>query len=334
MALRCGRFSSAAYDTLAEGTVRNAITYVAAAFRENDMPNPTKDEDGVLGRILQQQFRAFKNEDPNPIQQKAIPICVLEEMAKLVATETQRTISQLSIGGFFFACRSCEYLKVPEAEKRRTEILRLRDIRFFKNGRELNHGDPQLEYADCVSLTFEVQKNDERMDVVTQLSTGEGLLCPVKAWAAVVRRIWQYAGATIDTPVSAVWRNGKIEHIQSKEMSAALSAAVVSIGEETLGIKKNEVGTHSIRSGAAMAMYLGECPVYTIMMIGRWQSDAFLCYIRNEVEQFSHIMSSCMLHHKFLRHTPNAQPNNSETMTNIGGEASRRMSAPPKPLFG
>ena len=57
------------------------------------------------------------------------------------------------------------------------------------------------------------------------------------------------------------------------------------IGEEILGIKAEEVGTHSIRSGAAMSMYLGECPVYTITMIGRWSSDAFLLYIRKQVEQ-------------------------------------------------
>jgi hypothetical protein len=257
-------------------------------------------------------------------------------MAKLNMTETQKCISQLSIGAFFFACRSCEYLKVPQAEKRRTEILRLRDIRFFKDGRELNHGDPQLEYADCTSITFEVQKNEERMDVVTQLTSGDLLLCPVRIWATIVRRIWQYAGATKDTPVSAIWRNGKIEHITSKEMSAALSAAVASIGEETLGIKKHEVGTHSIRSGAAMAMYLGECPVYTIMMIGRWSSDAFLKYIRKQVEQFSHNVSSRMLKHRFHRHVPNAQPRiaphdsrqmiqptNAKMKSNIGGGSFR-----------
>ena len=47
-------------------------------------------------------------------------------------------------------------------------------------------------------------------------------------------------------------------------MVKALQAAVVSIGEEKLGFKKEDIGTHSIRSGAAMAMFLGEivvCPV-------------------------------------------------------------------------
>jgi hypothetical protein len=45
---------------------------------------------------------------------------------------------------------------------------------------------------------------------------------------------------------------------------------------------------HSIRSGSAMAMYQGKCLVYTIMLIGRWSSDAFLWYIPKQVMEFSH----------------------------------------------
>jgi hypothetical protein len=52
-------------------------------------------------------------------------------------------------------------------------------------------------------------------------------------------------------------------------MINALRDAVGAMGEVKLGIKKEDVGTHSIRSGAAMAMYLGECPVFMIMLIGR-----------------------------------------------------------------
>jgi hypothetical protein len=35
-----------------------------------------------------------------------------------------------------------------------------------------------------------------------------------------------------------------------------------------------------------MGMYLGEIPIYTIMLIGRWLSEAFFCYIQKQVEQF------------------------------------------------
>ena len=62
--------------------------------------------------------RPFINSDPSPAQQKAIPICVVAEVFKKKATETQRATGQLGIGGFFIAGRSCEYTKVPQAEKR------------------------------------------------------------------------------------------------------------------------------------------------------------------------------------------------------------------------
>jgi hypothetical protein len=54
-----------------------------------------------------------------------------------------------------------------------------------------------------------------------------------------------------------------------------------------------------------MAMYLGECPVYTVMLIGRWSSDAFLRYIQKQVMEFSHNVSKKMLKFQNYRHIPN-----------------------------
>jgi len=36
-----------------------------------------------------------------------------------------------------------------------------------------------------------------------------------------------------------------------------------------------------------MAMYLGGVPIFTIMLLGRWSSEAFLRYIRKQVQEFS-----------------------------------------------
>lgn len=44
----------------------------------------------------------------------------------------------------------------------RTDILRFRNIRFFKNGVKLQHNNLYLEFADCVSITFEWQKKDTK----------------------------------------------------------------------------------------------------------------------------------------------------------------------------
>jgi hypothetical protein len=83
-------------------------------------------------------------------------------------------------------------------------------------------------------------------------------------------------------------------------------------------------------------MYLGEIPVYTIMLIGRWSSDAFLHYIRKQVEQFSRNVLKKMLTFQSFCHIPDIAPrrissegprqrnhrNNAETRRNIGGDKS------------
>jgi hypothetical protein len=236
LALREGRFSRASHDTLAVGTIRNSILDVCATFRENGRPNPTKDNDLQLSFLLHRQFRAYKNADPKEKQQKAIPACVIAEIAKLKLTELQRAISQLTILAFFFAMRSCEYFKVPQQKKRCTDILRLRNLCFFKDGRLIGHNDPSLEQANCLNVTFEMQKKDEKNEATTQMESGDISLCPVQAAAAIVRRIRSYPGANDDTPVSAIWRYDRIDHITSKQISNALKDAVSAIGEDSLHI--------------------------------------------------------------------------------------------------
>ena len=90
MALNEGRFSPRYHGTLAEETVRSTISYVGSTFRENGRPNPTRDEDGELRRLLSRQYRSFKNSDPNPKQQKAVPFSVITEVFKNKVKETQR----------------------------------------------------------------------------------------------------------------------------------------------------------------------------------------------------------------------------------------------------
>ena len=96
-----------------------------------------------------------------------------------------------------------------------------------------------------------------------------------------------------------------------------------------------------------MEMYLAAVPVYTIMLIGRWSSDAFLRYIRRQVEQFSKDVSQKMITHRSFRTIPDIAPrvvsnedprqrnhrDNAETRRNIGRDASRRVQLPAFSLF-
>jgi hypothetical protein len=81
--------------------------------------------------------------------------------------------------------------------------------------------------------------------------------------------------------------------------------------EIQLGFQANEIGTHSIRSGGAMAMKLSGAEDSTIRLIGRWKSDSFLKYIRKQIQQFSSNISSRMLDHEHFTHIPSFNSNSS-----------------------
>ncbi len=178
MAVREGRFSLNRTDVLVEGTVRCAISHVVQAFRDSGGQNPTKDADNELSVLLSRQFRAYRNDDPKEVQQKFLPFIVLKELAKRQVSELDRAVSQLTICAGFFACCSCEYLKVPRRDMKRTKLLCLRNIRFFKDGRLLSTPSANLEFTDSVAVTFEMQKNEMKHETIIHGQTYDPVLCP------------------------------------------------------------------------------------------------------------------------------------------------------------
>ena len=133
-----------------------------------------------------------------------------------------------------------------------------------------------------------MQKKNEKNDTTTHMASGNVTLCPVQAAVTIVCQIQSYPDANNDTSINTIWKYDCIDHNTSKQITDTLQDAVLAIGEDSQHIATHKIGTHSIRLGAAMAMFLGGCPVFLIMMIGRWSSDAFLHYIRKQVEEFNH----------------------------------------------
>ena len=198
--------------------------------------------------------------------------------------------------------RSCEYLETNTPEKdRRTKISRLRNVILKKDGRILSHSDPYLESADLVVVNFEFQKNDKRDVQVHMFKTDDDVLNPVKALAMTVKRVWSYPGSTEDTKLCTLLNpDGSLSSIKSTEVATRLKAVVALIGEDILGFTKDDIGIHSIRSGGAMAMFLSGVNTIIIQQVGRWSSEAFLEYIREQVESFTVGVSQKMLAFEFF----------------------------------
>jgi hypothetical protein len=116
-----------------------------------------------------------------------------------------------------------------------------------------------------------------------------------------------YPSTTPDTPVNQfLLTNGKYTHFTGPQLLKRLRLAAAAIGSDNLGFTPDQIGLHSTRSGAAMAMYLAGVPVFTIMLLGRWSSDAFLRYIRKQVKEFSSGISQKMITKEHFFTVPSA----------------------------
>jgi hypothetical protein len=204
--------------------------------------------------------------------------------------------ADLAISGFFYAMRSCENTSVPD--RGRTKLLTLHCIRFWNSQRQIiHHQSTNLPLADRVTVTFMNQKNGLKMDSRTQERTTDHIMCPVRRTAALVRRILRtIPRADSDTPINSIQVHGQTLQISGSFLRDQLRKTCQDMGgKATLGFDPHEIGTKSIRSGAAMALFLMNHSVHRIMILGRWSSDAFLVYIRPQVLEWTNNMSQDMI---------------------------------------
>ena len=139
-------------------------------------------------------------------------------------------------------------------------------------------------------------------------STEDKILNPVTAWATVIKRVRSYPDSTMNTKVCEFHNEKGPAPIKADQVRIWLRDITEIIGEAKLGFTKDDVGLHSIRSGAAMAMFISGISPIIIQRVGRWSSDAFLRYIRKRVEQFSHNISTHMIRNESYFTTPDFQP--------------------------
>ena len=277
-------------------------------------------------------LKAFDNEDPAKNQQRAITPKLLRAMyttagAHMATTQDSELaiVADLVIMGYFYAMRSCEFTQTPQ--RGRTKLICLRGIAFRDaNNVEMDNRDGRMRAdAERVTITFENQKNGIKMDRRTHQRSGDPVLCPVKRIAALVDRIYRTVpSANADTPINAMYLLGRHDQISSTTVRKFMrSTCTAKGGKQVFGFDAIDIGTKSIRSGAAMGLFLMNIPVQKIKMMGRWSSDAFLVYIRPQVLEWTNDLSRNMIQinsftdvHESTRPTLLLDPQPSATLFN------------------
>ena len=272
---------------------------VAEVFRANRRPDSRHYLSRNIDDNLRLQYRGYANTDPPTKQQKAITPSFYRHNYNRSTTQSQKVLRTLSIAAFLWACRSCEYVKATFDQK--TKLCCIRNIRFFSRTRKLHLYDPNLPNSERVTWNFEEQKKNETNVTIPQENNNNNpIINPVQSLVSTVQRILSYPSTSINSYTCTHMIDGKLLEFTQDHLLPSFRSNTASIGEDKLGFKPEDIGTHSNICATPMAMFKDDTLVYMIMLMERWSSDAFLKYIQRQVLELSKGVSICMIRNNIL----------------------------------
>ena len=146
------------------------------------------------------------------------------------------------------------------------------------------------------------QKNGIKGQCIHQDCTGSRN-SPIKSLARRVHHIISNGGTPNTNIYNYKTHTGQPwKYISATQINTTLKDAGEAIGLYKLGYTRNDISSHSLRAGGAMAMHINGVPTLTIQKMGRWRSDTFLTYIQEQISAFAAGVSIQMSQYVPFRH--------------------------------
>jgi hypothetical protein len=206
-------------------------------------------------------------------------------------------VGDLIVLAFFFLLRVGEYTK--SYEERRTIPLRRQDIRLWDGGQLVPHHSPLpvLLAATAVTLHLENQKNGNKNAVLHHYASGVAGFDPVQSAARLVFAIRDLPPAT---PIGTfIDDEGRKQQASANDIRTAIRIGAVGDNLEAMGYTISKIGSHSLRSGAAVHLKLAGYDDDMVKKLGRWSGNTYLRYIQSQIGQLTTGVAANMA--RFLR---------------------------------
>ena len=262
-------------------------------------------------RHLKGILDCYRQEDPATTPKLAVPVKITEAIldqhnalsrSGRHSIKRQATADLINVA-FYYLLRVSEYTSARAGK--RTKPFTVACITFRDAaGNWIPANSPLSALLKATEATMRIpnQKSGIKGQCIHNECTGTNH-SPVKSLARRVHHILTNGGTgatpifSFKEPTSRLWR-----HITATDVSTTLKDAAESIGLCTLGYTRDDISTHSLRAGGAMAMHLNGIDTKTIQKMGRWRSETFLMYIHEQISAFAAGVSVKMSHHIPFRH--------------------------------
>jgi hypothetical protein len=131
-------------------------------------PNPTKDSDLQLSLFLPSNSKPTKMKTQNKNNKKQSLPASSPKSQRRISRHYNVPSPNSQFLPFSLPCTRANTSKSNSTKNKKPKSSASKtfdssetvDLRFFRNGRLLSHDDPSLEHADCINITFEMQKKD------------------------------------------------------------------------------------------------------------------------------------------------------------------------------
>ena len=295
------------------GQVSKALAVISKTIELAGATSPLYVEKGVFKTPIARMLEGFRREDPPVVPQLAVPVEVPHAAYKAAYTTSckiEKAKADLALIAFYYLLRVGEYTKpkytVVNGVKRRTTRTKqfsIGNIGFFKddtllkvvdeNGKLLLSLDELLE-ATSATMKITNQKNGHMGETIHHECTGADT-SPVKALARRVYQIIQDGGSK-DSLLCDYYDQDSEQwsSITADQMRQLIKTTVTKLDLKARGIVAELVGSHSLRSGGAMALKLHGIDDITIKKIGRWSWLTFTMYIHTQIAHLSAGISTAM----------------------------------------
>ena len=251
----------------------------------------------ALDRAISGYIQKCKDKDPGPVRQHAIPATAIQKLAESYGGSAEPRLQitgALVVLAFYFLLRVGEYTPRSGSRETRTVPLKRGGVSLWRGNQAVSRDAPweELCQADGVTINLENSKNGQRGCVLHHTATGRGRFCPVRAAAKLLDVT---RGQADDTPIgSHADATGQPRRVTAEDIRSAVRAAAAMDDLESRGYNPSRIGSHSLRSGGAVALKLAGYDTDMIKKMGRWSSGTYLTYIQTQIAELTTGVASAM----------------------------------------
>ena len=285
-------------------TVSAALGHIGKMFSRLGLQDPRKEPGKDTFHAEYDEWRrGLQRKDPNAMRTYPCSLEIIRQLFNMPVTPLQEVARDLCVIGFFYLNRPGEVVATSNKDRGLSSPFRLCDIYLsFSDyvwrastplpARYVSHND--VLASDTASLEYTDQKNSVRGERVRHATTGHADLCPVRAIERRIQHLRRF-NAPATTPLYAYFKeDGTIKQCHTQAVTSLLKAGAA-LAQPRTGIPPSKISARSLRPGGATALLCAGVQPTNIQLVGRWNSEAMLRYLRADATPAVHNFAKQML---------------------------------------